>query len=138
MEARDGKSRQRETEERRSSDRLSCSRLACSCIIKPGPNPTASEVTKRHGAALVNICADGIRFETDFEPSAAALMCVEIRPIEGPQVAATIKALHIQRSERSGFYLVGTEFEEISARDRQNLLLLLDTIGRLEKDLNQA
>ena len=62
-------------------------------------------------------------------------MRIEIRPIEGPEVTAGIRVIHSRPSEKSGFYLVGSKIEEISEHDRRNLLVLLDTISRMEQKL---
>jgi hypothetical protein len=79
----------------------------------------------------------GIFFESTYRPTVGCALSVEIRPIEGPEVNARIKVLHIRDSSSSGFFVIGSKFEEINERSRQNLLVLLDTINRLEDDLSK-
>ena len=62
-------------------------------------------------------------------------MRLTIRPIEGPEVVARIRVLHTQSSTSSGFYLIGAAFEDLKEGSRQNLLILLETISRLEASL---
>ena len=122
--------------ERRRLSRITSPRLACSCMVKPESVPAATDAVKKRGALLFNISAKGIGFETDFLPLVRAHMDIEISPIEGPGVAARLRVVHACRSARNGLYVVGAEFDEISEQNRQNLLALLDTIGRLEQDLS--
>jgi hypothetical protein len=124
--------------ERRRLSRTTCSRLACSCTVKPESVSAATDGGKKRGALLFNISPDGISLETDFQPSIRTHMDIEISPIEGPGVAARLRVVRACRSARNGLYVIGAEFEEISEQDRQNLLALLDTIGRLEQDLSGA
>jgi hypothetical protein len=62
-------------------------------------------------------------------------MRIEIRPVEGPEVTAEISVIYSRPSEKSGFYMIGSKFEEISELDKRNLLVLLDTISRMEQEL---
>ena len=125
-------------EERRRSSRTACTRLACSCTVKPESISAVTNGDRKRGALLLNLSVDGISFETDFNPSVQACMNIEIRPIEGPDVAARLKVIHARRSARSGLHVIGAKFEEINEHNRQNLLALLDTIGRLERNLSGA
>ena len=86
----------------------------------------------------MNICMDGICFETKSPPSEGDCLRFELRPIEGPEVTARGKVLHVRRSARNGFFLVGTKIEEIGEQDAQKLLIFVDTINRMEKDLFQT
>ena len=123
-------------EERRGFARLPCSRFACSCSVKPDSRSGATGDIERRGALLSDISPEGISFKTNFQPPAKEYMHFEVRPIEGPEVMAKIEVLYSRRSVRSGFYIVGSRFKEISEHDRQNLLVLLDTISRMEHDLS--
>ncbi len=119
-------------QERRKVERFSCTALACSCSIKtdaPG---------KTHGAMLSDISIAGLSFEADFEMTPGERLSVEIRPIEGSEFEAAIKIVHSRRSQKAGFFLIGASFEDLTGRNRQSLLILLDTIGRMERDLSQA
>lgn len=136
MEKGDTETSNRPGEMRRGLPRLDCSRLACSCTVKPEPYSTTPGENEKRGALLLNISAEGLCFETNFQPSVGEYMHLEIRPIEGPEVSAKIKVIHARRSAKDGFHLIGSQFDEMSESDRQNLLVLLDTIGRLEKDLS--
>jgi hypothetical protein len=80
---------------------------------------------------------DGVCFETKSPPSKGDSLRFELRPIEGPEVTARGKVLHVRRSARTGFFLVGMEIGEIDEQDAQKLLILIDTINRMEKDLSQ-
>lgn len=51
---------------------------------------------------------------------------------------AKIKVLHTRPSAAKGFYIIGSEFEELSERGRQNLLTLLQTVDRMERGLAEA
>jgi len=117
--------------------RVNCFRFACSCTVKTGSSQEEAKNEKKRGALLMNISAQGIQFESNFQPSAEEHLSFKIRPIEGPEVAAMIKVIHTKQSEKRGFYLIGSEFHEISEQDKRNLLVLLDTVGRLEQDLSQ-
>jgi hypothetical protein len=86
---------------------------------------------------LSNIGPDGISFETNFRLSEGDHLLLEIRPIEGPELAARIKVLHSRNSEKNGFFVVGSQFEEMSEGDRQNLHFLIATIERMENNLSQ-
>ena len=123
--------------DRRKFARLTCSRFACSCTVRPESNQIESGVDDRRGALLLNVSPEGILFETNFRPAVGDTMRIEIRPIEGPEVAASLRVLHAGTSMKNGFYLIGSAFEKISGHDKQSLLLLLDTISRLEDDLSQ-
>lgn len=122
---------------RRKFSRINCSRFACSCTVKTGASQEGASYEKNRGALLINISSQGIRFESNFQPSAGEHLSFKIRPIEGPEVAAMIKVTHTHQSEKSGFYRIGSEFHEISEQNKRNLLVLLDTIGRLEQNLSQ-
>ncbi|NQU07015.1 MAG: PilZ domain-containing protein [Candidatus Abyssubacteria bacterium] len=122
-------------EERRRFGRISCSRFACSCSVRPESLPAGPGKDQGRGALLSDISPDGASFETNFRPTAGERMRIEIRPIEGPEVTAGIRVINSRRSERNGFYLVGSKFEEISELDKRNLLVLLDTISRMEQEL---
>ncbi len=122
--------------ERRSCARLTCSRFACSCTVKPqAGHAGAADIEKKLGALLLNICINGACFETNFEPPRGANMHFKVRPIIGPEMTARIKVLHTRPSTTSGFYVIGSEFDELSEQDRQNLLTLLLTISQLEEGL---
>jgi hypothetical protein len=87
------------------------------------------------GALLLNICAGGVSLESNFEPASGASMRFRIRPIEGPDMDAKIKVLHTRPSAAKGFYIIGSEFEELTESGRQNLLMLLQTVDRMERGL---
>lgn len=93
--------------------------------------------SEKLGALLLNICADGVCVETNFKPSRGSIMHFKIRPIEGPDMDARIRVLHVRPSTAKGFFVIGSEFEHLSEQDRQNLLTLLHTLDRMEKDLAQ-
>jgi len=122
-------------EERRKWERLACSRFACSCAVKPVPSAGQAERERRLGAVLLNICANGICFESNFAPPGGTQFYFEIRPIEGPDVVAKIRVLHARPSGTNGLHIIGSEFDELGEHDRQNLLTVLHTITRMEEDL---
>jgi hypothetical protein len=124
-------------DERRRFARIVCSRFACSCTVRPEHSPNECSGPERYGALLLNISPEGLLFETNVRPSIGDILYMEIRPIEGPEVFARIRVLHTRRSPKKVFYLIGAEFEEISGSGKQGLLLLLDTITRVEADLLQ-
>jgi hypothetical protein len=121
--------------ERRRSNRITCSRFACSCSLKSETHPEAKTNSAKLGALLLNICPGGVCLETNMKPPRGATMNFRIRPIEGPDLDAKIRILHTRPSSAKGFYILGSEFEEMGEQDRQNLLTLLHMVGRLEKDL---
>jgi hypothetical protein len=121
--------------DRREFERLVCSRLACSCSVKPESGNGSHSEHSRGGALLSNISPDGVKFETNFRPSAGDFLRIEVRPIEGPEMSARIQVLHAQHSEKNGFFSVGSRFEEMSELDRQNLLVLIATINRMQNNL---
>ena len=119
------------TQERRRSERLSCAALACSCSVRTEPSG------RNHGAVLTNISAGGVCFETDLEAMPGDVLRIEARPIEGPEFEVTIRVLHLRRSRRAGFFVVGSTFESLTEGARRDLLILLDTVGRLQRGLSQ-
>jgi hypothetical protein len=127
--------RSMQQEERRRWARLACSRFVCSCALKLVSPADPAVPEKKLGAVLLNICASGVCFESNFKPPNNARLHFEIRPIEGPDVVAKIRVLHARPSGANGLYIIGSEFDELSELDRQNLLTVLHTIGRMEEDL---
>jgi hypothetical protein len=109
--------------------------LACSCSVTPEHGDDLHLDRNRGGALLSNISPNGINFETNFRPSVGDYLHIEVRPIEGPELSARIQVLHSQQSKKHGFFCIGSRFEEMSELDRQNLLLLLATINRMQHDL---
>ncbi len=134
MAAEAKKPKEKETGDRRRSLRLRCAALACSCSV----GRTGDDPLERSGALLSDISADGISFETDFEAGPGERLRIEIRPIEGPDLAVGLEVIHTRRSNRRGFFLIGSRFEDMDERDRRSLLVLLETISRLEKDLSET
>ncbi len=65
-------------------------------------------------------------------------MSLEIRPIEGPDLSARIEVLYSQSSSNDGFYIIGSQFSEMSESDKQSLLILLQTIQRMEHDMQET
>ncbi|RJP21802.1 MAG: hypothetical protein C4520_09090 [Candidatus Abyssobacteria bacterium SURF_5] len=124
-------------QERRRASRISCSRFACSCSLKPESPSEVIGDQEKLGALLLNLCAGGVCLESNFKPRPGSMMQFQIRPIEGPEMRATIKILHARPSRAKGFYKIGSEFEDLSEEDRQNLLTLLHMVERIEKDLAQ-
>ena len=122
-------------QERRRWERLACSRFACSCAVRPVSSASQADRERKLGAVLLNICANGICFESNFAPSSGTEFYFEIRPIEGPDVVAKIRVLHARPSESNGLHIIGSEFDELDERERQNLLTVLHTISRMEEDL---
>ncbi|MBI4832867.1 MAG: PilZ domain-containing protein [Candidatus Lindowbacteria bacterium] len=122
-------------EDRRRGMRLDCFRFVCSCTLKSDSSADATGNSKKHGAVLVNVCPQGLRLESNFEPAKGEILHFELRPIVGPEVAARIKVVHTQPSATQGFYVIGSEFAELAEEESQNLLILLDTINRLEEGL---
>lgn len=118
--------------DRRRRFRHSCARFACSCTVKPQKSEQAPE---RKGALLLNICPDGVCFESNFEPSVGERLHIGIRPIIGPEVTARIRVLHARPSMTNGFYIVGSEFDDLEECEKQNLVTLIHTIDRFEEDL---
>jgi hypothetical protein len=91
--------------------------------------------SEKAGALLLNICDGGVCLESNFKPLVGAVMQFKIRPIEGPEMDAKIRVIHIRPSTANGFYVIGSRFEGLSELDQQNLLTLLHTVNRMEKDL---
>jgi hypothetical protein len=118
-------------------ERVACSRFACSCSVRPESKDNIQSEKNRGGVVLSNISPDGISFETNISLSEGDYLLLEIRPIEGPELAAKIKVLHSRHSEKNGFFVIGSQFEEMSEGDRQNLHFLIATIERMENDLAQ-
>ncbi len=119
------------TQERRRSERLSCAALACSCSVRAEPSG------RSHGAVLTNISAGGVCFETDLETAPGEILRIEARPIEGPEFEATIRVLHLRRSRWAGLFVVGSTFKSPTEDTRRDLLILLNTVGRLQLGLSQ-
>ena len=121
----------------RKYERLACSRFACSCSVKPESGDDLRLENNRGGVLLSNISPNGISFETNISLSESEYLQLKIRPIEGPEVAAKIRVLHSRHSEKDGFFVIGSQFEEMSEGNRQNLHLLIATIERMEDNLSQ-
>lgn len=135
METGHNEMREKPEGEHRRNVRFYCSWFVCSCTVIPEFRPCVPNNSKKRGALLLNICLDGICFETNFAPSIGSSMQLHIHPIEGPEVKAKIRVMHKRSSAKNGFYIIHSEFSEVSGRNRQNLLILLDTISRLQEDL---
>ncbi len=124
--------------ERREYERFTCTRFACSCFVS-SESGNGSQLDGRLGGALLsNISADGVNFEANFRPSTGDFLRLEVRPIEGPELSAMIRVLHTRESDKNGFFAIGSRVEEISERDRQNLLQLIATINRMQHDLSES
>lgn len=121
--------------ERRKWERLVCSRFACSCAVRPVASAGQTNGERKRGAVLLDICANGICFESNFAPRGGTQFYFEIRPIEGPDVVAKIRILHARPSETNGLHIIGSEFDELDEGERQNLLTVLHTISRMEEGL---
>ena len=121
----------------RTYERVVCSRFACSCIVKPESGDDLRLENNRGGVLLSNISPTGISFETNISLSEGDYLHLEIRPIEGPELATKIRVLHSRHSEKHGFFVIGSQFEEMSEGDRQNLHFLIATIERMEENLSQ-
>jgi hypothetical protein len=76
-------------------------------------------------------------FETDLEATPGDVLRIEARPIEGPEFEATIRVLHLRRSRRTGLFVAGSTFESLSEGMRRDLVILLDTVDRLQRGLSQ-
>jgi hypothetical protein len=96
------------------------------------------QVIERKGALLLNICADGVCFESNFEPQVGDCLHIGIRPIVGPEVTGKIRVIHARPSMTNGFYIVGSEFDDLGEHGKQSLIMLMHTIGLFEDDLAQA
>lgn len=124
--------------ERREYERFTCTRFACSCFVN-SESGNGSQFDGRLGVAVLsNISPDGINFEANFRPSPGDFLRLEVRPIEGPELSAMIRVLHTRESDKNGFFAIGSRVEEISERDRQNLLQLIATINRMQHDLSES
>jgi len=121
--------------DQRKSARSTCSRFACSCFLKQECSHETGAESEKLGALLLNIGAGGLCFESNFRPAEGAVMLFTIRPIEGPGLDAKVRVLHSRPSPAKGFYVIGSEFEELGEQERQNLLTLLHMVDRFEKDL---
>jgi hypothetical protein len=49
----------------------------------------------------------------------------------------SIRALHLRRSRRTGLFVVGSTFESLSDDMRRDLVILLNTVDRLQRGLSQ-
>ncbi len=127
-----------ENKDRRRFARILCSRAACTCLVTRNSYQTEFGERKKHSALLSNISVNGISFETDFRPPDGERMSFEVRPIEGPDLSAQIKVLHSRSSSKDGFYVIGSQFAEMGEGDKQSLLVLLNTIQRMEQDMQET
>ena len=122
--------------DRREYERFTCMRFACSCFVSSESENGSKPGGRLGGALLSNVSLDGINFEANFMPSKGDYLLLDIRPIEGPDLSARIKVLHTRRSDKNGFFAIGSKVEEISERDRRNLLQLIATIKRMRQNLS--
>lgn len=120
----------------RKYERVACSKFACSCSVKSESGNDFRLENNRGGVVLSNISPDGISFETNISLTEGDFLHLEIRPIEGPELSAKIKVVHSRHSEKNGFFVVGSQIEEMSEGDRQNLHFLIATIERMENNLS--
>ena len=127
-----------DNEDRRRVERILSSRAACTCLVTQDSYQTALGKGKKHSALLSTISVNGISFESDFRPSDGECMSLEVRPIEGPELSARIKVLYSRSSSNDGFYIIGSQFAEMSESDKQSLLILLNTIQRMEQNMQEA
>jgi len=104
--------------------------IICSCIAESLEVVTGTRTysSERQAVIVSRIEAEEISFETKGWFDKERIYRLNFSPVGGTPFTAQARVLDISESYRRGFYSVAAKFEELTPRQHQSLLSLMENI----------